>query len=201
MKPTEAQRKFMLRIAEFPGSSYHEQFPNGAHCRMRNSMLKNGWIVVSTANGYDITDAGQKALIQGERIRQKNVMQAPELPPSARDLPRRKMQAPQLNDRHRDVKKALKLYTEFREAQPERGRQIELEMPKVLMVLGNVRFIGYDTTRRGKTELYKHDFAAGSRPILCADGETGKLFIIEGRYHVTPRGIVDLDPKGKEIDD
>ncbi len=106
-----------------------------------------------------------------------------------------------LNTKQRDVKKALKLYEEFREATPKRGRQIEFEMPKVLMVMGNVRFIGYDTTRRGKTELYKHDFAPGSRPLLCADGETGTLFIIEGRYRVTDRGIVDIDAAGKEIDD
>jgi len=120
------------------------------------------------------------ALVKGEKTRQKN---------------------PAINGNHRDVKKALKLYKEFREATPKRGRQIEFEMPKVLMILGNVRFIGYDTTRRGKTELYKHDFAAGSRPLLCADGNTGQLFIVEGRYHVTPRGIVDIDSRGKEIDD
>jgi len=115
--------------------------------------------------------------------------------------PRERQENPVINGGHRDVKKALKLYKEFREATPKRGRQIEFDMPKVLMILGNVRFIGYDTTRKGKTELYKHDFAAGSRPLLCADGESGQLFIVEGRYHVTPRGIVDIDSRGKEIDD
>ena len=112
---------------------------------------------------------------------------------------------PVINDNHRDVKKAMKLYSEFRGASPKRGRTIEYEMPKVLMVMGNLRFVGYDTTQRGKTELYKHEFAPGSRPLLCADGNTGQLFIIEGRYHVTAggelTGIVDLDAKGKEIDD
>lgn len=106
-----------------------------------------------------------------------------------------------LNSNHRDVKKATKLYKEFREAAPKRGRVVQIDMPKSLMVMGLVEFIGYSTTRRGKTELYKHDFAAASRPFLCADGETGLLFIIEGRYHVTPRGIVDIDARGKEIDD
>ena len=101
----------------------------------------------------------------------------------------------------KSLKRAYKLYEEFREKQPKRGRRIEYVAPKVLMVMGNLRFVGYDTTRNGKTELYKHDFAPGSRPILCADGDTGKLFIVEGRYHVTPRGIVDLDLKGREIDD
>ena len=110
-----------------------------------------------------------------------------------------------LNPDHPDVKKALKLYEGFREAKPKRGRTIEIEMPKVLMVMGHLRFVGYDTTRNGKTELYKHDFAPGSRPLLCADGATGQLFIIQGRYHVTAggelTGIVDLDARGKEIDD
>jgi hypothetical protein len=100
----------------------------------------------------------------------------------------------------RDVAKAAKLYKEFREESPRRGRTLEFEMPTSLMIMGNIRFIGYDTTRRGKTELYKHDFAPGSRPLLCSDGD-GRLFIVEGRYHVTARGIVDLDARGKEIDD
>lgn len=100
----------------------------------------------------------------------------------------------------KDLKKAYKLYREFREEVPKRGRKIEFELPQVVMIMGNIRAISYDTTRSGKTELYKHDFAAGSRPLLCADGKTGQLFIIEGRYHVTPRGIVDLDAKGREIE-
>lgn len=99
----------------------------------------------------------------------------------------------------RDVRKAAKLYEEFREEKPKRGRRIEFKMPKVVMVMGTVRAISYDTTRRRKTELYKHDFAPGSRPLLCASGD-GQLFLIEGRYHVTERGIVDLDASGREIE-
>jgi len=101
----------------------------------------------------------------------------------------------------KDIDKALKLYEEFREAPPKRGRKIEFEMPEVVMIMGNLRSVSYDTTRGRKTELYKHDFAPGSRPLLCADGASGRLFIIEGRYHVTPRGIVDLSANGSEIDD
>jgi hypothetical protein len=114
---------------------------------------------------------------------------------------RYRKQMKRLNPNNKDVKKALQLYAEFREALPKRIPEVDFELPKLLTALGNIRFIGYDTTRRGKTELYKHEFAAGSRPVLCADAATGRLFIIEGRYHVTPRGIVDLDANGKEIDD
>jgi hypothetical protein len=63
-----------------------------------------------------------------------------------------------------------------------------------------VNAIEYDTTRQGTLEKYRHDFAAGSRPLLCADGATGQLFIVEGRYHVTLRGIVDLDGRGRELE-
>jgi hypothetical protein len=100
-----------------------------------------------------------------------------------------------------DINKAYKLYREFRESPPDRGRVVEFEMPRTLMVMGNVKAIEYDTTRGRALELYRHDFAAGSRPLLCADAATGALFFIEGRYRVTKRGIVDLDPNGKEIDD
>jgi hypothetical protein len=100
----------------------------------------------------------------------------------------------------RDVEKAIKLYQEFREEPPKRGRVIEFSMPKTVMVMGNINAIEYDTTRRNKVEKYRHDFNPGSRPLLCADAKTGQLFVIEGRYHVTERGIVDLDNKGRELD-
>lgn len=99
-----------------------------------------------------------------------------------------------------DVKKALALYKDFREENPKRGRRIEFETPRVVMVMGFVRAIDYDTTRGKKTELYRHEFAVGSRPLLTASAETGLLYIVEGRYHVTERGIVDLDGQGREID-
>lgn len=99
-----------------------------------------------------------------------------------------------------DIDKATKLYREFREQPPKRGRVVEFEMPKVLMIMGNVVGIEYDTTRKGRVEKYKHTFNSGSKPLLCADGATGQLFIVEGRYHVTPRGIVDLDANGRELE-
>lgn len=100
----------------------------------------------------------------------------------------------------RDVEKATKLFREFREQPPKRGRVIEFDMPKVVMVMGTVTAIEYDTTRQGKVEKYRHAFNAGSKPVLCASGDKGQLFIVDGRYHVTPRGIVDLDANGKELE-
>jgi hypothetical protein len=99
-----------------------------------------------------------------------------------------------------DIAKAYKLYADFREEPPKRGRVLEFEMPKTLMVMGYLHDIGYDTTRQSTTEKYRHKFSPGSRPLLCADAATGALFIIEGRYRVTERGIVDIDAKGNELD-
>jgi hypothetical protein len=99
-----------------------------------------------------------------------------------------------------DIDKAYKLYKDFRESPPKRGRVVEFEMPNTLMVMGHLNFVGYETTRAGQLEKYKHDFAPGSQPLLCADARTGALFIIEGRYRVTKRGIVDIDSRGRELD-
>lgn len=63
-KPTPAQRKFLARVIEMPAASFHEQFPYGAHCGMRTTMERNGWIVyegVTGTGGYRITEAGRTA--------------------------------------------------------------------------------------------------------------------------------------------
>jgi len=99
-----------------------------------------------------------------------------------------------------DFDKAHRLYREFRESAPRRGRTLEFTTPKVLMVMGTLSAVEYETTRGRKLEKYRHVFHAGSRPFICADAKTGLLFLVEGRYRVTKRGIVDLDPRGKELD-
>lgn len=112
---------------------------------------------------------------------------------------RRLVRNPYLTNQ-KDLEKATKLYRDFREQPPKRGRVVEIEVPKIVMVMGNLTGIEYDLTRAGKVEKYRHEFNAGSKPVLCADASNGRLFIVEGRYHVTKRGIVDLDANGKELE-
>lgn len=100
-----------------------------------------------------------------------------------------------------DLKKAYQLYSEFRESIPKRGRRIEFDIPKAVMVMGHITTISYVTTLGRKTVNFSHDFHDGSMPLLCAGSEPNQLFIIEGRYIVTDRGIVDLDARGNELDD
>ncbi len=100
----------------------------------------------------------------------------------------------------KEFEKAIKLYKEFRESTPKRGKRIEFKMPKVVMVIGDLSAVEYDTTMGRKTQKFRHKFTAGSKPKLCASPD-GRLFIVEGRYHFTDRGIVDLNGAGQELDD
>lgn len=101
----------------------------------------------------------------------------------------------------KEFRGAFKLHEEFREKAPTRAKKVSYAVPSVLMVMGQVEFIGYRTTHGDEMVLYKHDFAPGSRPQLAAGPKRNQLFLVGGRYRVTDRGIVDLDAKGREIDD
>lgn len=96
---------------------------------------------------------------------------------------------------------AANLYKKFREVEPQRARRVTINLPKSVMVMGYLEFVGYSTTHNGKAAMYKHKFAKGSRPLLCAGPGRNQLILVGGRYHVTERGIVDLTPRGTEIED
>lgn len=97
----------------------------------------------------------------------------------------------------REKQAAAKLWQAFRETRPGRTKRIKIEWPKALMVMGTVRLIAYDTTHGGKYAPYEHEFAPGSRPLLCAGVKTGQLFLIGHHFRVTARGVVDIDGSGR----
>jgi hypothetical protein len=99
------------------------------------------------------------------------------------------------------VKKAKSLYEKFREAPASRARKIRLKLPSAVAIMGYCNAIEYETSHAGKARSYRHKFAKGSRALLCAGPEKSQLYLIGGRFHVTERGIVDLTPKGREIED
>lgn len=101
----------------------------------------------------------------------------------------------------KDFRGAFKLHTAFRELPPNKAVKTQVRIPKALMAMGHVEAICYRTTHGKKSVLYKHDFAPGSRPLLSAGPQPNQLFLLGGHYHVTDRGIVDLDAQGREIDD
>jgi hypothetical protein len=99
------------------------------------------------------------------------------------------------------VKKAKRLFEKFREASAKRARKVTVTLPRAVAVMGYCNAIEYETTHAGRARAYKHKFAKGSRALLCAGPGKNQLYLIGGRFHVTERGIVDLTPRGREIED
>ncbi len=101
-----------------------------------------------------------------------------------------------------ELAKATRLYRAFREAEPRAVRRVRVHVPngKALVRMGVCEFIGYMTTHNGKPALYVHHFAPGSRPALYAGTNRNELALVGGRFHVTGRGITDLDANGRETD-
>jgi hypothetical protein len=101
--------------------------------------------------------------------------------------------------RRADITKARRLYRGFREEDVASARAGSLSVPRAVAQIGIVEFIGYTTTHGGRVRTYLHEFAAGSRPHLYAGTGRGQLFIVGGRFKVTPLGITDLSPTGKVV--
>lgn len=99
-----------------------------------------------------------------------------------------------------DLLRSARLYRAFRESEPKKARWVKVRRPKAVMVMGHAEFIGYATTHGRRGALYIHEWAEGSRPLLCATGRTGELFLLLGRFKVTGRGITDLDARGRVTD-
>ena len=88
------------------------------------------------------------------------------------------------------VRKARKLFTDFRGDAPASLKRVKLPTPKVGLVVGKLDGVLYTTVRDGKTEKYIHKFKRASRPTLAvADGN--HLIIVGGRYRFTDAGIED----------
>lgn len=97
----------------------------------------------------------------------------------------------------RETRRARELWEEFREQPAGKTVRIPIKWPKALMVMGTLRRLDYDTTHGQKVAFYKHNFAKGSRPYVCAGKDRGQLFIIGLNFKVTHRGITDLHPDGR----
>jgi hypothetical protein len=100
----------------------------------------------------------------------------------------------------KELQQACALFESFREAKPRKIKTVQLKVPSAVAVIGHVEFIGYKTTHGKKITLYKHDFAPGSRPLLCSSPNGKQLLLLGGRYEFDERGIVDKDSKGRDVD-
>lgn len=97
----------------------------------------------------------------------------------------------------KQLAQAVTLYSSFREAKPTKLARVPISIPKIVACMGYVEGIDYTTTHNGKAVAYHHDFAAGSRPLLCVSADGKQLMLLGGFYKWTERGIVDHDAKGR----
>jgi hypothetical protein len=97
------------------------------------------------------------------------------------------------------IGQAVRLYESFREARPRKVGAVKVKVPRAVAVMGYVEAIDYRTTHGGKTELYRHDFAPGSRPLLAVSADGKQVLLLGGRYQFTEQGIVDKDARGRLI--
>ena len=90
------------------------------------------------------------------------------------------------------VSRAGRLYREFSGHEPDETEIVEIpDMPKAVLVIGELEGVIYSTVRDDEHERYIHKFRAKSRPLLCASPDGDRLFIVGGAFEFTDRGIVD----------
>ena len=106
---------------------------------------------------------------------------------------------------------AIAIYENFREKSARRVAVVKVQIPNIVAIVGHIEAlwktkeghvgaIDYRTTHGRKLTLYRHAFAAGSRPLLCVSPDGRQLFLLGGNYKFTERGIVDRDADDNEIE-
>lgn len=94
--------------------------------------------------------------------------------------------------RRRAVEQARKLYAAFSGHDAEIVGSINKPViPDALIVVGEIDFVGYTTTRDGQMEKYIHKFKAKARPLFCVSPDGSNIVFLGGEYNFTERGIVD----------
>lgn len=90
------------------------------------------------------------------------------------------------------IRKAKELYKDFSGHNGDEVMFIQApKIPKAVLVVGELEAVIYSTVRDDEHERYIHKFRKSSRPLLCASPDGDQLFIVEGCYEFTDRGIVD----------
>ena len=90
------------------------------------------------------------------------------------------------------VDQAINLYQNF---SGHKGKIIgKLEkpvIPNVVVAIGEVLSVVYETVRDGKAEKYIHTFSKRSRPLLAVSSDGKQMLMLGGAYTFTERGFED----------
>lgn len=88
--------------------------------------------------------------------------------------------------------KGERLYEDFSGQKPETIVKIKKpDYDDVIVVFGECEGVLYKTMRDGEIEHYIHRFRAKSRPLLAVSSDGKQLYLLDGSYKFTDRGIVD----------
>lgn len=91
-----------------------------------------------------------------------------------------------------DIRRAAKLYENFSGHEAEKVGRVKVPaVPRVGVAIGTVDGIMYTTVRDGETQKYIHQFKNVDKPLLVVSPDGKQIFMIDGKYDFTERGIVD----------
>lgn len=94
------------------------------------------------------------------------------------------------------VQQAADLYERFSGHDPEAIGKVKIPtVPRVGVAIGEVDGILYSTVRDGVLEKYIHKFRKADRPLFVVSPDGKQLFLVDGNYTFTERGIVDMSDK------
>lgn len=111
----------------------------------------------------------------------------------ARKVPKvsKKKRLVRSNPTSRDMRKAVRLYTDFTGEDPKYIDEWTVTVPSHALKVGMVTGILYKAQMDGKTQEFMHEFTGASRPILAASADGRSLLLLGGDYKFTEHGIVD----------
>lgn len=95
------------------------------------------------------------------------------------------------NPSSRNMRKAVRLYTDFTGHDPQFVDEWAVDIPDTALQVGHVTGILYKCRMDGRMQEFMHEFTGKSRPILAAGADGHQLLLLGGDYKFTERGIVD----------
>ena len=101
------------------------------------------------------------------------------------------MKRRRVNGRRAKLQTAAKLYEDFTGDVPQYIERVRVDVPEVVLLVGELDAVLYSCHRDGKLEHYKHTFRKTSRPLLVTNETGTALFVVGGRFSFTEKGIED----------
>ena len=89
------------------------------------------------------------------------------------------------------INRAARLYEDFTGHAPREVVTVDTPNHDTQLVVGEVEAIAYNAVRDDERASYIHEFKKHSRPLLTASHDGTSLYLLDGAYRFTDRGITD----------